>query len=389
VSSRDDTPLPVPSTIEVLASLLLGPDLDAPGPPPARGIGWRAAFDEVVLAALRRPPCLVSFSGGRDSSGVLAVAVDVARREGLPDPVPATMRFPGIDQADETKWQDVMLSHLGVQERVVVDIDTELDALGPAAVGVLRSLGVVWPANAYLHVPLLEQARGGSLLTGVGGDELFETRASAFVRVLYGRERPRLREAGGLALATLPRPARAAVWRRRHAGNRRWLTPAGNAAVDGALATEEVTYPHRWDRAMRYWMRSRGFQASRRVLTVMGASHDVATVSPHIEPSVLVELLGVGGATGFRSREEAMTRLFGDLVPLAVRRRTSKAVFNSPVWGPATRAFARDWAGHGVDPTLVDVDRLREEWQKPDSDFRTLLLLHTAWLAGQSNAATS
>ena len=84
-----------------------------------------------------------------------------------------------------------------------------------------------------------------------------------------------------------------------------------------------------------------------------------------------------------------MTQLFGDLVPAAVRGRATKAVFNSPVWGPGTRAFARSWDGGGVDPTLVDVDRLRDEWQAPDPDFRSLLLLHTAWLAGQPNAITS
>ena len=55
----------------------------------------RAALEAVVLRALLRPPCLVSFSGGRDSSLVLAIASDVARRHGLPLPVPATNRFPG------------------------------------------------------------------------------------------------------------------------------------------------------------------------------------------------------------------------------------------------------------------------------------------------------
>ena len=54
-----------------------------------------------MLRALRRPPCLVSFSGGLDSSALLAVATAVARREGLDDPVPATLVVPGSPESDE------------------------------------------------------------------------------------------------------------------------------------------------------------------------------------------------------------------------------------------------------------------------------------------------
>ena len=50
----------------------------------------RAALDQAILSGLQRAPCVVSFSGGRDSSLVLAAAVDAARRHGLPLPVPVT-----------------------------------------------------------------------------------------------------------------------------------------------------------------------------------------------------------------------------------------------------------------------------------------------------------
>ena len=74
---------PRPAGVEVLANLLFGPDEDpAPLPEPG-GLGVRGALEAAVLPALQRPPCLVSFSGGRDSSAVLAVAADVARRHGL------------------------------------------------------------------------------------------------------------------------------------------------------------------------------------------------------------------------------------------------------------------------------------------------------------------
>src|SRR5690606_42164979 len=56
----------------------------------------RAALEAVIGRALRRPPCYVSFSGGRDSSAVLSVATGVARRGGLADPVPLTGAYTGV-----------------------------------------------------------------------------------------------------------------------------------------------------------------------------------------------------------------------------------------------------------------------------------------------------
>src|SRR3954463_11820790 len=41
------------------------------------------AMAAALGAALARPPCLISFSGGRDSSAMLAMAANIARREGL------------------------------------------------------------------------------------------------------------------------------------------------------------------------------------------------------------------------------------------------------------------------------------------------------------------
>ena len=47
------------------------------------------ALEAAVRPALQRGRCFVSFSGGRDSSPVLAAAAAVARREGLAAPVPS------------------------------------------------------------------------------------------------------------------------------------------------------------------------------------------------------------------------------------------------------------------------------------------------------------
>src|SRR5436190_4653351 len=216
--------IPEPSELEVMASLLLGRDAAGRSLPPAPPDGVSGALEEAMLPALRRSPCFVSFSGGRDSSAVLAVAVDVARRHGLPDPVPATMRFVDAPTADETSWQELVLEHLGISDHVVVELHHELDALGAIATDVLDRFGVRWPGNAYMHVPLFERARGGSMLTGVGGDELFGTRASRFVLVAHGSERPVFRDALSLGFALTPRPLRAAIQRRRSSPAHPWLT---------------------------------------------------------------------------------------------------------------------------------------------------------------------
>ena len=53
---------------------------DVPMPPEV--VAPRQALDDVLRPALESGPCFVTFSGGRDSSAVLAAATDLARREG-------------------------------------------------------------------------------------------------------------------------------------------------------------------------------------------------------------------------------------------------------------------------------------------------------------------
>src|SRR5689334_5239372 len=96
----------VPLGFERLDVLPLGsPEVDA-----------ITALTAVMLEALQRAPCVVSFSGGRDSSALLALAQHVARTHALPAPIPATLLFPGVAAADEDKWQRTVLNHLKLSE---------------------------------------------------------------------------------------------------------------------------------------------------------------------------------------------------------------------------------------------------------------------------------
>ena len=183
-----------------------------PLPAPAAGL------EQAILPALQRSPCLVSFSGGRDSSAVLAAAAAIARREGLPAPVPATLRAPGAAESDEAAWQEKVIAHVGIEDWVRLEVHDELDVIGPHAARVLRAHGLLWPCNVHFHLPLFELARGGSLLTGIGGDELFSAAATP----------SRRRRAFGWA----PPPLRRAVLARREPVDFEWLTPAARRSRD-------------------------------------------------------------------------------------------------------------------------------------------------------------
>src|SRR5687768_3761316 len=103
--------------VETATGIVLGDGAD-PGPLPAVPPGETAlaALERACLPALERGRCCVSFSGGRDSSIVLATATRVARREGLPLPLPVTNRFPLAGHTDESHWQELVVRHLGLDD---------------------------------------------------------------------------------------------------------------------------------------------------------------------------------------------------------------------------------------------------------------------------------
>src|SRR3954453_10890812 len=91
-----------------------------------------------------------------------------------------------------------------------------MDRLGPFSVRVLRRDGVLFPPNAFLQLPLFEAARGGTLLTGFGGDEVFAAwRWVHHADLLARRRRATLRDPIRLARAAAPTALRRRWERRR------------------------------------------------------------------------------------------------------------------------------------------------------------------------------
>lgn len=382
--------------LELVLGRPLGIDPDAPALPDIDPHTLPLdIIQDTIRQGLERPPCLVMFSGGRDSSGVLAVAAGVARRLGIEPPIPLTFRFPAVAEAEEDEWQEGVVRHLGLGEWIRHEIDDELDLLGPYATRVLLRHGTIWPPNAFVLSIATEAAEGGSVVTGSFGDEMFHP-DPRFVRALAAREEETFTRVRNLLRTGLVRSPR---WIRRRVAARRylkdhhlppWLSrdllPEARSAVAGELA--EMT--DRWDTAIRAAWRGRYTQVVERVLRILAADGDSRLVAPFGDPRFRVAFARLGGAMGFRSRTEAMQALFDGLLPPPLLQRSTKAVFGGVFWNRRSHAFARDWTGRGLDPSLVDTDVLRRLWTwDPEAsdrpDFRSAALLQAAWLTAEGH----
>jgi asparagine synthetase B (glutamine-hydrolysing) len=196
---------------------------------PDDGTTPRDALDDAIRPALADGPCYVTFSGGRDSSAVLAAATALARREGHALPVPVTRVYPDLPATDESDWQRAVVDHLGLTEWVRLELrDGESDLLGPAARDALGSRGLLWPPALQTHGVMFEHVGEGSLLTGEGGDAVLGARRITPLAVLLQRRRPDKVLVRYSAAAALPRRVRQRLAQRilQASAQRRWLRPA-------------------------------------------------------------------------------------------------------------------------------------------------------------------
>lgn len=348
----------------------------------------RKALEREILPALLRPPCLVSFSGGLDSSAVLATATALARREGLPLPIPATNVFPSSQDADEARWQEETIRHLGLSDWIRVEPGDDLDLIGPYAHKALARHGLLWPANAHFHMPLLEAAPGGSMLTGVGGDELYCAARQLRVSAVLRREvRPRRRDLLSLGLAYAPRPIRRRVLAKRSVPDIPWLRPSAKKLVTTLMVDHAVAEPRRVRERMAWWRQFRYLRVGTASLDLLARDTDTRIVHPLLSEPFWSGVAVAARPTGFPRRADCVRRLFGDLLPQAVIERTSKAAFDEIFWTDRTRAFARSWDGTGVPHAWVDPEALARHWCQERPVAASSVLLQSAWLASVGHGA--
>ncbi|SCG34061.1 asparagine synthase-related protein [Micromonospora humi] len=362
--------IPRPTDRDVAYGIALG--LDPPRTVPAR-LGPvptpLAALERAVLPALRRPPCLVSFSGGLDSSLVLAVAARVARREGLPDPVPVTWRFTEAPRAYETPWQAKIIAELDLgRQWQILQAGDDLDLVGPVARRLLTRYGQLYPADRHLHLPIVELARSGALLTGLGGEQ-----------VLAGwRRRP-----GSLRT----RLGRLSAGSRRAAPDLfPWLRPEARRQAWRTYRAEQRAEPHRLAGRVAWHLRRRDLTMAALSLAAVAADHDVLAVSPLMSDGFAAALATHHGRTRSPSRPELLDAIADAALPPVIAARRTRAALDEVFFREATRELVRGWDGSGVDGSLVDVAALRREWSAWPINAGTAALVQQVWLAGLSVA---
>ncbi len=380
--------------LEVTLGFVLGSPRLADEPPLRRG----ATPLQVLVGGLRETlshgPCLVSFSGGRDSSALLAVALDTARREGLPEPVALTLRYPGIATADESAWQELVVRHLGVAEweRVLIDPPSS-EILGPVASASLRERGLLWPPALHLSAAWLQRAEGATILTGEGGDEVLGPHRAAamhfLARTLLRRPaklRPALLKTVAGSVAPKPLRVRAARKDLVNNGALAWLRSPLRELALTEIAELSAQEPWPAAKALRDHLNEPALLIGEANRTWLAAFYGARFVHPFLDSGFVEAVARDGGRWGYTSRTEAMSRIFGAFLPEAVITRKTKARFNEAVHGHLTRAFATNWDGTGVDRACVDVDTLRSLWLDEFVPAGTTALLQAAWLACGSPA---
>lgn len=347
------------------------------------------ALEQALARALERPPCVVPFSGGRDSSVILCVAARVAREEGLEPPIAVTHRFRDVPSTFEEEWQELVLRHAGVYEWVRLEHRAELDLVGPVAARLMAEGGRFFPQGIHAFVPLLEQARGGTLVNGMDGDILFGGWWWArFGALRARRRRPRPRDLVTALHAYAPSPlARAASRRRSPPPPLPWLTETAWRRVVALRARYLARQPVRFDTFVRWAVSRRVVQLTLRELDRLAARAGAANLHAFHDPAFLAGLAAAGGRDGFGDRTATTRHLFGADLPEAAVARPAKAVFDGAYWSDHSRALASSWDGEGFDPELVRADALRAEWRKPVAPYRSALLLQDLWLRRRARAA--
>jgi asparagine synthase (glutamine-hydrolysing) len=372
--------------LEIATGIVFGVDTSIPEPP--RGIGDpRTALERDLIGSLQKPPCGVAFSGGRDSSAVLAVATLVARKHQLPDPIPVTLRFPGVENTDETSYQVSVVRYLGLAEWARLEPGDSLDILGDAATELTQRHGLLYPGNIQFLVPMLDAVRGGALLTGLGGDEVLAGHPNyTLAASLLGRRRPSRRLMRDLAKRYVFRKRRRDQIRTELAGNFPWLVPDARREVIERLVEVQLTDSLLADRHLT--------SITYRMRYLHRAQTDMATVAADFEVTASHPLLGAefvgaiadrAGRVGRPSRTEAMEDLFGDALPPEIIQRTSKALFDDVFWTHMTSEQV-ETLSLGPLADHIDGPALREVWRSDAVKGNTYLIAKYLWELKASGA---
>jgi asparagine synthetase B (glutamine-hydrolysing) len=372
--------------LELITGWALGPDRRAPDITEAEPVdGPVRALEQALRPALTTSPCFVAFSGGRDSSVLLALATRVARRERLDDPVPLTVRFPRAPESEEADWQNGVVRHLGLNDWKVVSGSEDIDLVGCEWQRSLRDHGLQWPPSAHGLLPLQRAARGGALIHGEGGDQVLGGWGRAGIGDLLTRRRRVLaRDWRLLARGLSPAPVRREIERRLATVPAPWLSAPALAAWRRFQAAAYAGEPRTWPAYLRWTRQERATLLMLETLERQSARVGCAFYAPFWNASFLRSLGRWGGLFGRGDRGALMTALFSDLLPSDLLRRSTKAHFTRAFFGEPTRSFARTWQGPVPEPAVVAREPLRAAWLSDLPPNTSAVLLQASWLLATS-----
>lgn len=354
------------------------------GPVPAWPRGEGPGIYEAVVRRLvphaERGPMIVWVSGDDGSAVVAAAAVEAARRAGAPAPVAVT---PRMRDAEDDPYAEVVVRTLGFSDWLRPDVTDQRGLLGPVARDCLVRHGPMFPAVAYLFVPMMRCAEGGTLVVGHGLHEAFVLwRGLPLYRAVHRR---RLRRQDILALGALaPLPVR-----RRLA--RRFATALDIPYLRGEARREAmrmgvddyVTSPLSGGEAGRRMITRTCGMTAIMVYERLAAEHGAAYLPAYNSPEV-----GAAVARDVGVRPPLDTDGFRRRIAPALPPRAGAPVASPyrTIWQDAeTQRFIEEWDGGGIDPELIDRDALCAAWRR--GDWRSGMLLHVAWLHGQQAPA--
>ncbi len=319
----------------------------------------------------------------------LATATRYARRNGHDDPIPLSLRHPGLASAEELEVQNRVVAHLGLADWERVEAE-DLDLVGAVARATLARTGPLWPANAFVMAPLVEAARAGVFVFITGLADFFSWwRWAPLVSVFEGHRRPTKRDLSLLAAAVMPTSLRVGAARRRGVPPPMpWLRPAAERDALALLRRRQASVPRRYDRAVAAQVTHRCFDAAAGALMAIGETVGTTVDQPLRQPGVVEGMAGAGGWRGFHSANAMVLAMCGDLLPADVLAARRGPDLTRVFFGDSSREFAATWTGAGLDDSIVDVEALRDIWLSDAPDPRTACLLQYAWLTQQLRSTT-
>lgn len=245
---------------------------------------------------------------------------------------------------------------------------------------------MLFPANVHSVVPILEAAGKRCLIVGQGGDELLSPQQWRSIHDLLGRRRkPQPRDLLRLAVCGVPRSIRrfAVPVSMEKLNTMHWLRPEARARLSRAIA-RAFEQPAPWQASVRSLAARRDVVLPLQAMQRLAGAGGHRLAAPLLDPAFVGAFARAGGLSGWGTRTATMDALARDFLPPQLVARKTKASFNRVFFGDDSRSFAASWSGRGLDETLVDPEALRHEWLSETPDFRTSLLLQSAWLSEQA-----